>query len=63
MKFAAVNFAVLRENDEEDLDDHCLNSKIGKEERELGVSSETNDVFFEISADRDFNLCENYELL
>ena len=63
MKSAAVNFAVLRENDEEDLDDHCLNSKIGKEERELGVSSETNDVFFEISADRDFNLCENYELL
>ena len=63
VKYAAVNFGVWRDNNDEEFDEHCLNSKIGKEERELGMSSEANDVFFEITADKDYDLCENYELL
>ena len=63
MKYAAVNFGVWRDNNDEEFDKHCLNSKIGKEERELGMGSETNDVFFEITADKDYDINANYELL
>ena len=46
----AMNFGIYKA-EEEDLGEHCVNSEIGREEREMRVDNEDNDAYFMI----DFN--------
>ena len=53
----AMNFGIYKA-EEEDLGEHCVNSEIGREEREMRVDNEDNDAYFMINFN-DFESSDN----